>query len=55
MRQLLSVAIGLMSLLLAVLAPRTPALSGLVFFLMGPVQAWNGMRTGKAIAQAAAS
>jgi uncharacterized membrane protein len=54
MRQLLSVAIGLTSVMLAVLVPRTPALSGLVFFLMGPVQAWNGFRTGKAIARAAA-
>jgi hypothetical protein len=52
---LLSITIGLTSLLLAVLVPRAPVLSGLVFFLMGPVQAWNGFRTGRAVARAAAS
>jgi uncharacterized membrane protein len=51
-RQLLSVGIGLASLLLAALAPGVPALSGLVFFLMGPVHAWNGFRTGRAVERA---
>ncbi len=46
-RQLLSVAIGSLSLVLAVAVPQVPALSGLVFFLMGPVQAWNGFRAGR--------
>lgn len=44
-RQLLSVAIGLLSLALALALPRFPAASGLIFFLMGPAQAWNGFRT----------
>jgi hypothetical protein len=52
---LLSVAIGLLSLAMAVLVPEFPALSGLVYFLMGPVQGVNGFRTGKAVELAAAS
>jgi uncharacterized membrane protein len=50
---LLSVAIGILSLLFAVLVPRVPALSGLVYFLMGPAQGINGYMTGNAVEQAA--
>ncbi len=52
---LLSVAVGLLSLTMALLVPTFPALSGLVYFLMGPVQGVNGYRTGKAVELAAAS
>lgn len=52
---LLSVGIGLRSLACAVALPRYPALSGLVFFLMGPVHGWNGYRTGLAVERAAGS
>jgi len=48
-----SVSIGLFSLILALLLPQVPALSGLVYFLMGPVQGWLGFRTGKAVEEAA--
>lgn len=51
---ILSVAIGLLSLATAVFVPNFPALSGLVYFLMGPVQGVNGYRTGKAVERAAA-
>ncbi len=50
---ILSVAIGLLSLATAVLVPTIPALSGLVYFLMGPVQGFSGYRTGKAVEEAA--
>ena len=50
---LLSIAIGVLSLVLAVAAPQVPALSGLVFFLMGPVHGVNGYRTGVAVERAA--
>jgi len=46
---LLSIAIGALSLVLAVTASGMPALSGLVYFLMGPVQGINGYRTGRAV------
>ncbi len=52
-RHLATVAIGVASLLLALLAPRVPALSGLVYFLMGPTMGWMGYRTGKAVERAA--
>ncbi len=53
-RHLVTVAIGVTSLLLAVLVPTTPALAGLIYFLMGPIMGWMGFRTGKAVARAAA-
>ncbi len=52
-RHLAAVAIGLASLLLALLVPRMPALAGLVYFLMGPVMGWLGYRTGRAVERAA--
>ena len=52
---LLSIAVGVLSLVLAVAAPQNLALSGLVYFLMGPVQGINGHHTGKAVERAAAS
>jgi uncharacterized membrane protein len=54
-RHLATVAIGVASLLLALLVPQAPALSGLVYFLMGPIMGWMGYRTGKAVERAAAS
>jgi uncharacterized membrane protein len=50
---LLSISIGVLSLALAVLVPNVPALAGLVYFLMGPAQGFNGFRTGNAIERAA--
>lgn len=47
----LTLALGLVSLLLATLMPREPMWSGLIFFLMGPLHGWNGWRTGVAIAR----
>ena len=44
---LLSVAIGLASIACALFVPSFPGLSGLVYFAMGPAQAWNGQRTGR--------
>ena len=52
---LLSGAIGILSLVCAVAIPVIPALSGLVYFLMGPVQGINGYRTGVAVEKAAES
>ncbi|HLU40636.1 MAG TPA: TMEM175 family protein [Planctomycetota bacterium] len=48
-----SVAIGAASLaLLLTLPPRTGMpVAGFVYFLMGPVHAWNGMRTGRRVAR----
>ena len=46
---LLSVAIGVVSMLLAVVSPKTVVWSGLVYFLMGPVQGLNGFATARAI------
>lgn len=50
---LLSVGIGVLSLLCAVLVPGMPALAGLVYFLMGPAQGVNGYLTGTAVERAA--
>jgi hypothetical protein len=46
---LLSIAIGVLSLLFALSVPSLPALSGVVYFLMGPVQGINGYLVGCAI------
>jgi hypothetical protein len=48
-----SIAIGLSSLALAVFVPQVPWLSGVVYFLMGPVHGVNGFRTGNAVERAA--
>lgn len=52
----LSVAVGALSLLLihVVPAPRGPVWGGLVYFAMGPLQGWNGFRTGRAVDRALA-
>jgi len=50
---LLSIAIGVLSLLFTVLVPGVPALAGLVYFLMGPAQGINGYLTGSAVERAA--
>jgi uncharacterized membrane protein len=51
-RHLLSVAIGVVSILLALVLPmRLFAFSGFVFFLLGPLQGTNGYRTGVARAR----
>ena len=52
---LLSVSIGVLSLILAIFVPNVAALSGLVYFLMGPVQGINGYLTGTAVERAAES
>jgi uncharacterized membrane protein len=49
----LSIMIGLLSLACVALVPNIPALSGLVYFLMGPAQGINGYLTGNAIERAA--
>jgi hypothetical protein len=48
-----SVAIGVLSLAMALFVPGVPALAGLVYFLMGPVQRFIGYRTGNAVERAA--
>ena len=53
-RHLATVAIGLSSLALALFVPQAPALSGLIYFLMGPIMGWMRYRTGKAVDRAAA-
>jgi hypothetical protein len=50
---LLSVSIGVLSLVLAIFVPNVAALSGLVYFLMGPAQGINGYLTGVAVERAA--
>jgi uncharacterized membrane protein len=50
---LLSVAIGVLSVFCALALTGWPALSGLVFFLMGPVHGANGFLTGRAVERAA--
>ena len=50
---ILSIAIGLSSLIFAVFVPNVPWLSGVVYFLMGPAQGFNGFKTGNAIERAA--
>ena len=52
---LMSIGIGGLSLALALLVPAIPALSGLIYFLMGPVQGINGYLTGQRVARAAES
>lgn len=53
---LLSVVIGVVSILVAVVLPiRMLALAGLVYFLLGPVQGTNGYRNGRARARLQAS
>lgn len=52
---LLSIAIGVLSLLFTVLVPGVPALAGLIYFLMGPAQGINGYLTGSAVERAAES
>lgn len=55
-RHLLSVAIGVASILLALVLPmRLFWMPGFVYFLLGPVQGTNGYRTGKARARLMAS
>lgn len=51
---ILSIAIGLLSLAFVIFVPNIPALSGLVYFLMGPAQGFNGFLTGNAVERAAA-
>lgn len=52
---LLSISIGALSIACALFLPQFPALSGLVFFLMGPVHGINGWLTGRAVERAAAA
>ncbi|MCP3979232.1 MAG: DUF1211 domain-containing protein [bacterium] len=52
---LLSVGIGVLSLIAVVALPRFPALSGIVYFLMGPVHGINGWRTGVSVERAAST
>ncbi|HUF47478.1 MAG TPA: TMEM175 family protein [Vicinamibacterales bacterium] len=47
---LISMSLGLVSIALAVAVPRYAALSGFIYFLMGPLHAWNGHLAGRAIA-----
>jgi hypothetical protein len=55
-RHLLSVAIGVASIVLALVLPgRFFGMSGFVYFLLGPVQGTNGHRTGVARAKLKAS
>jgi uncharacterized membrane protein len=55
-RHLLSVAIGTVSILLALLLPmQLFGLSGFIYFLLGPVHGTNGWRTGVARARLTAS
>ena len=49
--QLLSVSIGVVSLIAVLTLPQRPALSGLVYFLMGPLHGLNGWWTGKRVAE----
>ena len=44
---LISVAIGLSSIAVVLWLPKLSALSGLIYFAMGPAQGWNGFRTGR--------
>ena len=46
---------GLSDAVFALSLPQIPALAGLVYFLMGPVQGWMGYRTGKAVEAAVGS
>lgn len=46
---LISLGLGLGSLILILLLPSQPAWSGVIFFFMGPLHAWNGWRTGVAL------
>ena len=51
-RHLLSIAVGLGSIVLAVAVPQHPAWSGMIYFLMGPVQGISGYLTGKELERA---
>ncbi len=44
---LISVTIGLASIACVFWLPGLSALSGLIYFAMGPAQGWNGFRTGR--------
>jgi uncharacterized membrane protein len=51
-RHLLSVAVGTVSILLALAVPmRLFFLPGFAYFLLGPLHGWNGARTGRARAR----
>lgn len=51
-RHLLSIAVGLGSIILAVAVPQHPAWSGMIYFLMGPVQGISGYLTGRELERA---
>jgi uncharacterized membrane protein len=54
-QHLVSVGIGVTSLLLAAFVPQVPSLAGLIYFLMGPVHGFLGFRTGRAVVAATAA
>lgn len=45
----ISVGIGLFSLAIVAIAPAWAAVAGMIYILMGPLQAWNGYRGGLAL------
>lgn len=51
-RHLLSIAVGLASIVLAVFVPQHPAWSGMIYFLMGPVQGISGYLSGRELERA---
>ncbi len=51
---LISMSVGLLSIVLALALPSLPALAGMIYFLMGPLHGWNGYQAGKAQATLAA-
>ena len=51
----LSTGLAVVSIAIVYLLPQYPAFSGLIYFMMGPLQGWNGYMAGKANAQLARS
>jgi len=47
----LSAGLAIVSIALVFLMPKQPAWAGLIYFMMGPLHAWNGYSAGKAHAE----
>jgi len=51
----LTLGVGVLSIVLTLAFPHIPPLGGLTYFLMGPLHFWNGARTGGELERAVAS
>jgi len=45
---LITMSVGVLSIVVALALPTLPAMAGMLYWLMGPLHAWNGYQAGKA-------